>query len=122
MSNQPRGIWIITDDEPETVEPEKTGSRQAQDTGMQFGPAPVAPETHSNNKHIKAEDLKANMSEFLDVVEDAFDQAEKSRRMALEELELSIEISGEGQVRLLGSGGKAGAKGAIKLKFKRTEG
>jgi hypothetical protein len=42
--------------------------------------------------------------------------------MQLEELELAIEISGEGQVSLLGTGGKAGAKGAIKHKLKRTGG
>ena len=42
--------------------------------------------------------------------------------MQLDELELTVEINGEGQVSLLGTGGKVGTKGAIKLKFKRKDG
>ena len=38
--------------------------------------------------------------------------------MALEEVELMVEVNGEGQLSLLGTGGKAGAKGAMTLKFK----
>jgi hypothetical protein len=41
--------------------------------------------------------------------------------MHLDEIELSVEINGEGKVSLIGSGAKAGGKGAITLKFKRTE-
>ena len=63
------------------------------------------------------------MSEFLEVVEEAFEKAEKpSSAMRLEELELAVEINGEAEVSLLGSGGKAGTKGAITLKFKRNNG
>jgi hypothetical protein len=41
--------------------------------------------------------------------------------MQLDEIELSVEINGEGQVSLIGTGTKVGGKGAIKLKFKRSE-
>jgi hypothetical protein len=41
--------------------------------------------------------------------------------MQLDEIELSVEINGEGQMSILGTGGKAGGKGAIKLKFKRAD-
>ncbi len=41
--------------------------------------------------------------------------------MELEEIELSLEINSEGQVSLLGSGVKAGGKGAMTLKFKATK-
>jgi len=41
--------------------------------------------------------------------------------MQLDEIELSVEISGEGEIKLMGTGGKAGSKGAIKLTFKRAE-
>ena len=77
---------------------------------------------HRKRTWLKSEDLKNNMSEFIEVVEETFEKAEKPQsRMRLEELELSVEINGEGQVTLLGNGGKAGAKRAITLKFKRKE-
>ena len=41
--------------------------------------------------------------------------------IALDEIELSVEINGEGKISLLGNGAKAGGKGAIKLKFKRQQ-
>jgi len=41
--------------------------------------------------------------------------------MTLQEIELGIEVNGQGQVSLLGFGGQAGGKGAITLKFKRVE-
>jgi hypothetical protein len=39
----------------------------------------------------------------------------------LDEIELSVEISGEGEIKLMGTGGKAASKGAIKLTFRRAE-
>jgi hypothetical protein len=55
-----------------------------------------------------------------------FDQAERQveqqqpeRRLHLEEIELTVEVNAEGQLGILGSGGKAGGKGGIKLKFTR---
>ena len=71
---------------------------------------------------LSAKDLKKSVGEFLEVIEEAFAQANKpiNLGMQLDELELSVEINGKGQVSLLGTGGEAGAKGAITLKFKRT--
>ena len=39
--------------------------------------------------------------------------------MQLNEVTLSVEINGEGQVSLVGTGGKLGNKGGITLKFTR---
>ena len=39
--------------------------------------------------------------------------------IALEQIELSVEINGEGKISILGNGAQTGGKGAIKLKFKR---
>lgn len=65
------------------------------------------------------------MTHFLKVVGSLFSQAEQqakvNSRMQLDEIELSVEISAEGEVKLIGNGAKAGTKGAIKLKFKRQE-
>jgi hypothetical protein len=40
--------------------------------------------------------------------------------MCLDEVELAVEISAEGEVKLV-AGGKAAGRGAITLKFKRAE-
>jgi hypothetical protein len=65
------------------------------------------------------------MTRFLQVLGKVFSQAENQAKgntgMQLEEIELSVEISGEGEVKLLGSGAKAGGKSGIKLTFKRKE-
>ena len=55
----------------------------------------------------------------MGVVGDVFDQARDETGMSLEEVELSIEVSSEGQISILGSGGKIGGSGGIKLSFKR---
>jgi hypothetical protein len=40
--------------------------------------------------------------------------------LALDEVELSVEINGQGQVSILGSSGTLSNRGAINLKFKRV--
>jgi hypothetical protein len=65
--------------------------------------------------------LEQNMSQFLHLIGRLFKQVDEigsESGMKLEEVELSVEISGEGEVKLV-AGGKAAGKGAIKLKFKR---
>ncbi len=66
------------------------------------------------------------MSQFLQSVNRLFRQADQqmthSSGIQLDEIQLSIEIGGEGEIKLIGAaGGKAGGKGAIMLKFKRLE-
>lgn len=114
----PKGIWIVTDET--TVDEETDGSKWGRSVGADY---PDETQKNKTKTRIKAEELKNNMSEFLDVVEETFEKAEKpSAKMQLEELELSVEINGKGQVCLLGTGGEVGSKGAIKLKFKRQDG
>ncbi|WP_334957981.1 hypothetical protein [Nostoc sp.] len=40
-------------------------------------------------------------------------QAKVNSKMQLDEIELSVEISADGEVKLIGSGVKAGSKGAL---------
>jgi len=66
------------------------------------------------------------MTHFLKLVTNLFSQAERQAKvnsvgMQLDEIELSVEISAEGEVKLIRNGAKAGSKGAIKLKFKRQQ-
>ena len=115
-----KGIWIISEDTP--GDDLSKGAKETKDTGADYSQPSKESKNGRNRTRVKAEDLKQNMSEFLEVVEEAFEQTEKPKsKMQLEELELSVEINGSGQVSLLGTGGQAGAKGGIKLKFKRKE-
>jgi hypothetical protein len=65
------------------------------------------------------------MTEFLQLMGRVFRRAKQSATelggMELDEIELSVEVNGEGQLSLLGSGAKVGSKGAMTLKFKTVE-
>jgi len=64
------------------------------------------------------------MLAFLQMVSGLFQKVDvvigKDADLQLDEVELSVEISTEGEVKLV-AGGKAAGKGAITLKFKRPE-
>jgi hypothetical protein len=68
--------------------------------------------------------LERNMLAFLQMVSRLFKQVDsvmgKDADLKLDEVELSVEISTEGEVKLV-AGGKAAGKGAITLKFKRPD-
>jgi len=68
--------------------------------------------------------LEQNMTQFLRLIGRLFKQVDQEigseSGMKLDEVELSVEISGEGEVKLV-AGGKATGKGAIKLKFTRSD-
>jgi hypothetical protein len=114
-------IWIVTE-----VEPEKTDSGTTRDGGR--GRNPFDDSTRSGSVQrvpINAAKLEQGVAEFLGVVGRVFRHA-KGRAgelagMELDEIELAVEINGEGQLSLLGSGGKVRGKGAMKLKFKMVE-
>jgi hypothetical protein len=59
------------------------------------------------------------MDGLLNVVGELFGQADQQTGMKLNEVELSVEINAEGQVSLVGNGGKLGNTGGITLKFIR---
>ena len=79
----------------------------------------------SNIATLKVSDVEQKMSVFLGMISQIFQKAEQETKktvgMSLDEIELSVEIGAEGEVRLIGSGAKASSKGAIKLKFKRQQ-
>lgn len=102
-------IWVITDDVDQASDPHRSYREVIQERGVK----------------VSIVELEKNMSRFLQSVTRLFHQAEQQAGylsgIQLDEIEISIEISGEGEVKLIGSGGKAGGKGAIMLKFKRLE-
>lgn len=107
---QEETISIVTDDIPLTTE---TRSWEA----------PL--EAAKYKVEISVDKLEQEMGRFLHIVGRLFQRAEveveKKSRMRLDEIELSVEINGEGKISLIGSGAKAGGKGAITLKFKPQE-
>lgn len=107
-------IWIVTDqpdDEP-VVEGQRGWANEVQRKLARF-----------KDIRLSAADLERKMGDFLQLVGRIFQQAEgqvgTGTGLQLDEVELTVEISGEGEVKLI-AGGKAAGKGAITLKFKRT--
>jgi hypothetical protein len=122
MADEQVGLWFVTEVETsETVEVIE-GGRSSEDVGGGFGTGTVQAVRKSLTQRVQisAEELKRQIGNLLAVVGDVFDQSRAETGIVLEEIELSIEISSEGQVSILGSGGKLEGKGGIKLSFKRN--
>ncbi|MBE9052967.1 hypothetical protein IQ243_21585 [Nostocales cyanobacterium LEGE 11386] len=118
-------IWIVTDDTPQLSIPD--GVKSGATTTRSWGEEPTREISKGvgDAVPVSAEKLEQNMTSFLQVIGRLFSRAEQQAKvnsgMQLDAIELSVEISGEGEVKLIGSGVKTGAKGAIKLTFKRQE-
>ena len=117
----PEKIWIITG---ETHAQEITsGARDSsRDTGGLLGneTAEVTEVVTTERKAVEVEKLKQEMKGFLQAMREMLDEADPpDSKMGLDEVELSVEINGSGQVSLFGVGGKAGGKGGMTFKFKR---
>ncbi|MBF2015733.1 MAG: hypothetical protein IGS23_11125 [Rivularia sp. T60_A2020_040] len=123
----PEGIWIISEEASETSTYD--GSRGSGDRGGVLGTETTEEivvtkrqgEVVITKRKVEVSKLKGEMSKFLQAMSETLDEAENANsKMQLDEVELSVEINGEGQISLLGiGGGKAGGKGAMTFKFKR---
>lgn len=121
MAEEQSKIWIVTAVETsETVEVRR-GERSSDDVGGGFGSKVSEQITTIVRKRVPldAVSLKSQMNGLLQVVGDLFDQSQQQSGLLLDEVELSVEINAEGQIGIMGNGGKLGDKGGIKLKFKR---
>lgn len=122
-------IRIVTDDTPQILAPD--GSKMGiEDLGPYYfqddDAAKRKVEVEGVGVHnVKVQKLEEEMGHLMQVVERLFNRTQQQGNskpgMQLDEIELSVEINGEGQISILGTGGKAGGKGAIKLKFKRAD-
>jgi hypothetical protein len=122
MAEEQAGLWFVTEVETsETVEVVE-GGRSSEDAGGGFGASAVQAVRKSLTQRVQisADELKRQIGNLLAVVGDVFDQSRAETGLFLDEVELSIEISSEGQISILGSGGKIEGKGGIKLSFKRN--
>lgn len=117
-------LYVITTETLETI-PTRTdtprGSRSSDDIGGGFGPPAAEQITQLIRKRVPldAAALKTQMNGLISVVGDIFAQADAQTGMQLSEVELSVEINGEGKVSIVGNGGKIANTGGITLKFTR---
>ncbi|MDV3351415.1 hypothetical protein QGP82_22115 [Leptothoe sp. LEGE 181152] len=128
MSDEPQLYIIAAVEETEAVIPIE-GERNSTDTGGGWGEAPkrgpvevITQKFQRKRVPLDAQALKTQMQGMLAVVNDLFDQATTDTSLQLNEVELSVEINAEGQLSLVGNGGKLGNSGGITLKFVRPDG
>lgn len=133
-NSTPKAIWIITEETAETSSTtnetfRNIGARSSGDTGGRLGIETTEEIVVSRKKDeivitrhkVEVTKLKQEMKGFLEAMREMLDEADQpNSKMQLDEVELSVEINGEGKISLFGIGGaKAGGKGAMTFKFKR---
>ncbi|MBE9201996.1 MULTISPECIES: hypothetical protein [unclassified Nodularia (in: cyanobacteria)] len=118
-------IWIVTDDTPQISTSNGVKSGTTTTRSWSEEPPKDTRKRVGDAVQVSTQKLEQEMTHFLQVVGRLFNRAEQQAKvnsgMQLDQIELSVEISGEGEVKLIGNGAKAGGKGAIKLTFKRQE-
>ena len=108
-------IWVVTDETDEvplSTEGQRGWGEEVRKRISRF-----------KEVRLPVSQLEQNMTQFLKMVGRLFKQVNQevnSSDMKLEEVELSVEISVEGELKLV-AGGKASGKGAITLKFVRSD-
>ena len=114
-TNSDETIWIITGDE--------TAEDGSKSTTSYRNPYSKSPKSTGGAVPIQASKLEAELSKFLSVIGGLFNRAQEQVNqqtgLKLDEIQLSVEISGEGDIKLLGTGVKTGTKGGITFTFKR---
>lgn len=118
---QDEDLWIVT---ASTSSENKPADGRKVATGSNPYSNSTTKDEETKDSRINAGKLATQMSQFVGVVSHLFNhvqkQVEPQGKLQLDEITLTVEISSEGEVKLLGSGVKAAGKGAIELKFKRS--
>ena len=113
---QDEELWIVT------ASSSDNGLKSGAKGGFPSANPPKDEET--KDSRINAGMLAKQMSHFVGVISGVFTDVQKQiatqGELQLDEITLTVEISSEGEIKLLGSGVKAAGKGAIELKFKRS--
>ena len=119
---QDEELWIVTANTPEDTS--QDGMKAVRCTNPYDSPKDQDREKEIKDSRIKAGTLAVQMSQFVGVVNSLFSHVQKQvqpqSELTLDEITLTVEITGEGEIKLLGTGVKAAGKGAIELKFKRS--
>ncbi|MGJ5632611.1 Pepco domain-containing protein [Nostoc sp. CALU 1950] len=133
-NSTPKAIWILTEETAQTSSTTSetfinSGERSIKDTGGVLGVETTEEIVVSRKRDeivitrhkVEVTKLKQEMKGFLQAMREMLDEADQpDSKLQLDEVELSVEVNGEGQISLFGiGGGKAGGKGAMTFKFKR---
>ena len=119
-------LWIVTASEPSAQDPQSGQKTVNRDFNPYSNPskATVSGEEVQASR-VKAETLAAQMSQFVRIISRVFADAQRQvspeAGLQLDEIKLAVEISGKGEIKLLGTGIETSGKGAIELKFKRVD-
>ncbi len=120
-------LWIVTASSPNVQEAQSTGQKSpTRDFNPYSNPtkATVSGEEVQASR-VKAETLAVQMSQFVRIIGRVFATAQQQidplAGLQLDEIKLAVEISGKGEIKLLGTGIETSGKGAIELKFKRID-
>ena len=121
-------LWIITEEVAETSTT-TIGARGSHDTGGLLGSKTTEEQiivTKEKDKvvitrrKVEVTKLKQEMRGFIQAMRECLDEADTDdSKIRLDEVEVSVEVNGEGQLSLFGTGGKVGGKGSLTFKFKR---
>jgi len=125
----PDSLWIITEEVAETSTKTISGARSSDDRGGLLGSKTTEEQiivTKDKDKvvitrrKVEVTKLKQEMRGFIQAMRECLDEADTDdSKIRLDEVEVSVEVNGEGQLSLFGTGGKVGGKGSLTFKFKR---
>lgn len=108
-------IWVVTEEERKAP----FGTQSYEGSSNPFREPGFA---RVQRQSVPTTLLEQNMGEFLQRMGRVLTQAKQSAStlagMTLDEIELSVEINGEGKVSLMGNGASLSTQGAITLRFK----
>ena len=109
--SEPETIGFITEDVPASVE----GERISMDIGGGFGDAVQKIANLKRRTEVQVDVLTQEMGKLYRVMTQLFNQFQSAQpeTLRLEEVELSVEVNGKGQVSIVGMGGEAGGKGEL---------
>ena len=119
-------LWIVTSEPKDHSQSTETGQKAVGKGNNPYGSstATVSGEELKESR-VKAVTLATQMSQFVRIIGRVFADAQKQidplAGLQLDEIKLAVEISGKGEIKLLGTGIETSGKGAIELKFKRAE-
>ncbi|MBD2392024.1 hypothetical protein RI030_15215 [Aphanizomenon flos-aquae NRERC-008] len=125
----PDSLWIITEEVAETSMTTIDGARSSGDIGGTLKSKTTEEQiivTKEKDKvvitrhKVEVTKLKQEMRGFIQAMRECLDEADTDdSKIRLDEVEVSVEVNGEGQLSLFGTGGKVGGKGSLTFKFKR---
>lgn len=112
-------IYITTGETLETSTTEEGSRGILSDIGGMLGEK-TEPVQRLNRHPVSIDKLKQEIRTFVTAFEQCLEEADlASAKIRLDEVEVAVEVSTEGELSIFGIGGKAGAKSSLTFKFKR---